>query len=102
MTICEKTCEITKSNVPISENLGTVYPQSVMEDKQFGPTTTWTARAQRAVHYQCALVCWEWLHQVRGQARPLLLTSDNTTGVVTTHSTVSNQYSTTISIVAEQ
>ena len=74
--------------------LGTICPQSVMEDKQFGPTTTWTARAQQAVHCQCALVYWKWLHQVRGQARPLLLTSDNTSGIVTTIA-VSNRYGTT-------
>ena len=37
--------------------LGTFCPQSVKEDKQFGPTTTWTARAQRAVHCQCSVHC---------------------------------------------
>ena len=51
-----------------------------------------TGTASCALPVRCALVWWEWLHQVRGQARPLLLTSDNTTGVVTTHSTVSNKY----------
>ena len=51
MTIIWETCEFTKGYVPISNNLGTVYPQIVMEDKQFGPTMTWTARAQQAVHW---------------------------------------------------
>ena len=44
-----------------------------------------TGTASCALPVRCALVWWEWLHQVRGQARPLLLTSDNTTGIVTTH-----------------
>ena len=55
ITIMWETIEFTKSNVPIRNNLGTVYPQSLMEDKQFGPTTTWTARAQQAVHCQCSV-----------------------------------------------
>ena len=31
--------------------LGTILSLSVMEDKQFGRTMTWTARAQQAVHW---------------------------------------------------
>ena len=45
----------------------------------------WSKKFYVDVLAQCALVCWEWLHQVRGQARPLLLTGDNTTGIVTTY-----------------
>ena len=50
-----------------------------------------TGTASCALPVQCALVCWESLHQFRGQARPLLLTSDNTSGVVTTI-TISKRY----------
>ena len=52
-----------------------------------------TGTASCALPVQCALVWWEWLHQVRGQARPLLLTSGNTTGVATTI-TISSRYGT--------
>ena len=88
MTICEKTCEITKSNVPIRDKM---FRYNFVP-KCDGGQTVWpyydldsTGTASCALPVRCALVWWEWLHQVRGQARPLLLTSDNTTGIVTTH-----------------
>ena len=83
----KKTCEITKSNVPIRDKMF----RYILSPKCNGGQTVWpyydldsTGTASCALPVRCALVWWEWLHQVRGQARPLLLTSDNTTGVVTT------------------
>ena len=94
----KKTCEITKSNVPIRDKM---FRYS-LSPKCKGGQTVWPyydldsmGTASCALPVQCALLCWESLYQFWGQARPLLQISDNTSGVVTTI-TISKRYGTLI------